>query len=177
MTDTGTWTDEDLSLLEACVRIQGRVERISCLAALGLGKRCDKVYAKLAQKDLLPLPLTTTTTTTMTTVTTVTTTVSEQSRPSSSSRQSRSNSIDSSTTAQKSVHAQKKRKTGHSNSKGSKKEGKWEYPADCNLSADNEKRGRFSPCDHEGPCGPDCSCVQDQVHCEKACACPPVPFI
>lgn len=47
-----------------------------------------------------------------------------------------------------------------------------EYPADCALSADNEKRSKFTPCDHEGPCGAGCPCVEDQVHCEKACACP-----
>ena len=109
---------------------------------------------------------------------TVTATMSEQSRPSSSSRQSRSMSIESSTTAQNKsqahhVHVHKRRKTTYS-SKSSKAASRTEYPADCNLSADNEKRSKFTPCDHEGPCGRGCPCVDDQVHCEKACACPPV---
>ena len=69
------------------------------------------------------------------------------------------------------VHVHKKRKTAYS-TKSSKREAKLEYPADCNLSADNEKRSKFTPCDHEGPCGRGCPCVDDQVHCEKACACP-----
>jgi hypothetical protein len=119
---------------------------------------------------------------TTTTVTTVTTTISEQSRPSSSSRQSRSMSIESSTTAQAksqtqtqahAVHVHKKRKTGYS-SKSSKTQSKTDYPADCSNSADSDKRSKFTPCDHEGPCGPTCTCVIDQVHCEKACACPAV---
>ncbi len=197
MSDPGVWTDEEISLLEACVRIQGKIGRISCLAAIGLGKPCDKVfplfspitkyqvYSKLSSKNLLPQPAITTTTTTTTTTstttvtTTLTATVSEQSRPSSSSRQSRSMSIESSTTAQNKsqtqhVHVHKKRKTAYS-SKSSKAASRTEYPADCNLSADNEKRSKFSPCDHEGPCGRGCPCVNDQVHCEKACACPAVP--
>lgn len=87
-------------------------------------------------------------------------------------------SIESSTTAQNKsqtqhVHAHKKRKTAFS-SKSSKAASRTDYPADCNLSADNEKRSKFTPCDHKGPCGRDCSCVDDQVHCEKSCACPPV---
>src|SRR5271170_6208999 len=135
-----------------------------------------KVHAKIAAKKLLPPPTTTTTTTTTTVTTTVTTTISEQSRPSSSSRHSRSMSVESSTTktqtqAQQPVHAHKKRKTAYG-SKSSKKESRMEYPADCALSADNEKRSKFTPCDHEGPCGVGCPCVEDQVHCEKACACP-----
>jgi hypothetical protein len=184
MTDLGPWTDEEMSLLETCVRIQGKSDRISCLAAIGLGKSCYKVplpttkliqvHATLLSKSLLPRSTRTTTTTT-TVTTTVTTTISEQSRPSSSSRQSRSMSIESSTTAQHKshVHVHKKRKTGYS-SKSSKNQSKGDYPADCNLSADNEKRAKFTPCDHEGPCGRGCPCVEGQVHCEKACACPAV---
>src|SRR5579859_7810255 len=84
-------------------------------------------------------------------------------------------SIESSTTAQKThVHVHKKRKTAYGTTKNAKKDRRIEYPADCNLSADNEKRSKFTPCDHEGPCGPACICVDEQVHCEKACICPPV---
>src|SRR5271154_2491975 len=132
ITDSGIWTDEEISLLEACIRIQGQIDRISCLAADGLGKSCDKVYSRLLTKNLLPTPATTTTTTTTATAAATaataaaTTTISEQSRPSSSSRQSRSMSIESSTTAQNKsqtqpVHVHKKRKTAYS-SKSSKKE-------------------------------------------------------
>lgn len=189
--DPGLWTEEELSLLEAAVRIQGSNNRVSCLAAVGLGKPCvkvlltyiyvanTKVHAKIAAKKLLPASATTTTTTTTTATTTITTTISEQSRPSSSSRHSRSMSVESSTTKNQTqaqhVHVHKKRKTAFG-SKSSKKESRMEYPADCALSADNEKRSKFTPCDHEGPCGAGCPCVEDQVHCEKACACPLVRF-
>lgn len=180
VSDSGIWTEEEISLLEACIRIQGQLDRISCLAAVGLGKSCDKVYSKLLTKNLLPIPAITTTTVTSTApAAAAAATISEQSRPSSSSRQSRSMSIESSTTGQNKsqtqpVHVHKKRKMAYS-SKSSKKESRTEYPADCNLSADNEKRSKFAPCDHQGPCGRGCPCVEDQVHCEKQCACPPVP--
>jgi hypothetical protein len=178
ITDAGIWTEEEISLLEASVRIQGQIDRISCLAAVGLGKSCDKVYSRLLTKNLLPTPATTTATATTAATAAATATISEQSRPSSSSRQSRSMSVESSTTAQNKsqiqpVHVHKKRKTAYS-SKSSKKESRTDYPADCNLSADNEKRSKFTPCDHQGPCGRGCPCVDDQVHCEKQCACPPV---
>lgn len=39
----GIWTEEENSLLEACVRIQGQSDRVSCLAAEGLGKPCNRV--------------------------------------------------------------------------------------------------------------------------------------
>jgi len=123
--------------------------------------------------------------------------VSELERPPSSSRQSRSISTETETKTMQTTqaqqgttaatattaaaaatsttshvqHAHKKRKTAFSN-KSSKSQSKMDYPSDCNLSADNEKRGRFLPCDHAGPCGPSCSCVDEQVHCEKACGCP-----
>jgi hypothetical protein len=41
--DPGSWTDDETALLEAAVRIQGKVERIPCLASIGLGKPCDEV--------------------------------------------------------------------------------------------------------------------------------------
>jgi len=41
--DSGVWTEVELSLLEACVRIQGPSHRVCCLAALGLGKPCNQV--------------------------------------------------------------------------------------------------------------------------------------
>jgi hypothetical protein len=189
--DSGVWTDEDLSLLAASARIQSSSGRLSCLAALGLGKSCVKVYTKLSELGLLQkyklepqetsTLTTTTTTTTMTVISTaITTAVAEQSRPSSSSRQSRSMSIESSTApqnkSQSHVHMHKKRKTGYT-AKSSKKEYKADYPADCSLSADNEKRSNFRPCEHSGPCTRGCPCVDDQVHCEKSCCCPPVfPF-
>jgi len=37
-----------------------------------------------------------------------------------------------------------------------------------------ESRAPFRPCNHEGPCSEaDCSCVQEEVPCEKTCACYP----
>src|SRR5436305_4125875 len=96
MDDAGIWTDEEISLLEACVRIQGKIDRISCLASVGLAKPCNKVpplprpnstplsyqltppcflqvYSKLFLKNLLPTPPTSSTTTTVTQqITTVT---------------------------------------------------------------------------------------------------------
>jgi len=37
-----------------------------------------------------------------------------------------------------------------------------------------ESRGPFRPCNHEGTCSEaDCSCVQEEVPCEKTCACYP----
>jgi len=41
--EAGVWTEEEIALLEACVRIQGKSDRTSCLAAVGLGKPCTKV--------------------------------------------------------------------------------------------------------------------------------------
>jgi hypothetical protein len=167
--DHCTWTEEDLSLLQAAVRIQGKSDRISCLAALGLGKPCDKVHAKLISGRYLTRQLSTTDL-----ASAAIAAVSEPSRPSSLSPQPRSVSIESSITAQQKTqtqHVHKKRKTQFKSAKNGTKN---DYPSDCNLSADNEKRSKFSPCDHEGPCGQDCSCVDDQVHCEKACNCPPV---
>jgi len=116
--------------------------------------------------------------------TTTTQPISEPERPPSSSRQSSTDTeaktlqttqAQQGTTAAGTTshvqHAHKKRKTAFS-TKSSKSQSKTDYPSDCNLSADNEKRGRFLPCDHAGPCGPSCSCVDEQVHCEKACGCP-----
>jgi len=45
--DVGVWNEEELSLLEACVRIQGQSGRVSCLAAVGLGKSCTQVVQLL----------------------------------------------------------------------------------------------------------------------------------
>jgi hypothetical protein len=141
------------------VRIQGRVPRISCLVALGLRHPCDQILSLLHSKNLFPLPSTVS--------------APELSRPSSSSRHSRSGSVDSSTTLQKPAPP-KKRKVNPM-SKTAKKDTKTDYPADCALSAENEKRSKFAACDHTGPCTRGCPCVEGQVHCEKSCACAPVP--
>ena len=41
--DPGIWIEEETALLEASARIYGKVERLPCLAAIGIGKPCDEV--------------------------------------------------------------------------------------------------------------------------------------